>query len=149
MDCTLTFNTCLRFRIFTFSYGNFHLATAPLVIGKVVLCQVMIERVLHSVICVYLCVCEFGTWLVCSQYLKRGSLTLGITSLYTMCSAIVVSRDKATPTQSITNRPEKCFIPICSVWRDMELVSGVTGYKKGKKKKEVEDKISGMLIYCF
>lgn len=63
-------------------------------------------------------VCEFSTWLVCSQYLKRGSLTLGITSLYTMSSASVVSRDKATPTQSITNRPEKCLMPICSVWRD-------------------------------
>lgn len=77
--------------------------------------------------------CEFCTWLVCSQYLKRGSLTLGITSLYTMCSAIVVSRDKATPTHSITNRPEKCFIPICSVWRETELEN-----YRGK-----EEKVSG------
>lgn len=58
------------------------------------------------------------TWLVWSQYLKRGSWTLGITSLCTTCSAMVVSRDKATPTHSITNKPEKCLIPICSVCKD-------------------------------
>lgn len=89
--------------------------------------------VLH--VCVL--VCAFSTWLVCSQYLKRGSLTLGITSLYTMCSAMVVSRDKATPTQSITNRPEKCFIPICSVWRDKELAHE-RGWRQGKESEEVE-----------
>lgn len=99
------------------------------------------------------CVCELSTWLVCSQYLKRGSLTLGITSLYTMCSAIVVSRDKATPTQSITNRPEKCFIPICSVWRVGEserLQAGRTEPRHGGKEEGVaEDKRSGVHIYCI
>lgn len=61
------------------------------------------------------------TWLVCSQYRNRGSFTLKTISLYTMCSAIVVSRDKATPTQSITKSPEKCLIPICNVWLDRKL----------------------------
>lgn len=70
-------------------------------------------------------VSEQSTWLVCSQYLKRGSLTLGITSLYTMCSAMVVNRDKATPTHSITKSPEKCFIPICKVWIEKQRNSRV------------------------
>ena len=117
--------------------------------------QFVIKRVLHCVLYVCLSVYELSTWLVCSQYLKRGSLTLGITSLYTMCSAIVVSRDKATPTQSITNRPEKCFIPICSVWGDTEVEServywqGERKWRDGKKEGDVEDKTSGMHIYCF
>ena len=33
-----------------------------------------------------------------------------------MCSPAKVSKAPPTPTHSNTNRPEKCWIPICRVW---------------------------------
>lgn len=59
---------------------------------------------------------EIGTWLVWSQYfILDFFLTRGITSLYTICSPIVVRMDMPNPTHSITNSPEKCLMPICNV----------------------------------
>lgn len=52
-----------------------------------------------------------------------------------MCSANVVSRDKATPTHSITNKPEKCLIPICSVWKykKQDVIRGVQEVERLKR----------------
>lgn len=92
---------------------------------------------------------RYRTWLVCSQYLKRGSFTLGITSLYTMCSATVVSSDKATPTHSITNRPEKCLMPICSVWRQGRRIYQGCIYNQVSLTSDLHVLSTGSSIGCF
>lgn len=56
------------------------------------------------------------TWLVCSQYCSLDLFLIrGSSSLYTMCSPIVVKMDRPNPMHSSTKSPEKCLMPICKV----------------------------------
>lgn len=61
------------------------------------------------------------TWLVCSQYCSLDLFLIrGSSSLYTMCSPMVVKMERPNPTQRSTKSPEKCLMPICKVWGKTE-----------------------------
>lgn len=56
------------------------------------------------------------TWLVWSQYCSLDLFLMrGSSSLYTMCSPMVVKMERPNPTHSSTKSPEKCLMPICKV----------------------------------
>lgn len=56
------------------------------------------------------------TWLVWSQYCSLDLFLIrGSSSLYTMCSPMVVKIDRPNPAHSSTKSPEKCLMPICRV----------------------------------
>lgn len=56
------------------------------------------------------------TWLVWSQYCSLDLFLIrGSSSLYTMCSPMIVKMDRPNPMHSSTKSPEKCWMPICKV----------------------------------
>lgn len=56
------------------------------------------------------------TWLVWSQYCSLDLFLMrGSSSLYTMCSPMVVKTERPNPMHSSTKSPEKCLMPICKV----------------------------------